>query len=820
MKKIFNLLLCSLLLTFVISINVNAATNDWEQDYKYYTNGIVDGGAYRLKNVETGLYMTLQNNSETDGTKIVLSNSSSSTSQMFYVNYLGDNRYTFNIYNSESLMFNISSSSNGTDLAIATKNTNVTYQRFRIYSINSSEYNICTNVSSYSSGLYASYDEVYGWHVEQKNSLNLTANQMKWTFEKVDDRARDKYTAYYLKDSSTNLYLTVTGTTSGSQLSLTKFTGGENQRFKKYLLNDGNGFGYYYVPMIKTDMAIELSTLTILDVFDQNTTQKFTESSDSAGNYKLSASVNGVTRYISKGNAYTYNGTNAYYLSTTTNSVLAVNFVFETAYNETPFIYNFNLEISIGRTLTNYSDKHLYMIKPTISGDYNFFIKRSSGNAALSVYNQNNVWMPGTVTNYTDGQRYKVTLERDKIYYIIVADYNSAGSSYTFYCQKDMIVYVHGMNTNISDNRTDADRRTDCAVPVKDLLNSYDYYDPIINNESDMTSTFVRNEDSSTGLIPLQAPIYIFRGHGCINSAGNMDGVTYCTGTSTTSGVYTWLMADDIYDISTNTVVTDMTGNSFVAWIACQTTAHTNNLANSSVLAGSLCSLGFDDDIYTNAANKFTINLFKEIEKGKTISQAVNNAHSGISFWFTGLDSAHLYGNSSIKLKPSIPTLFSQMTSKSSLNNNLMQFNRELLEGYTFMYENNSGTLKRYVKLIDGYVTDDYIDVYYENNTVTGYYMSKTKYSNVDLLRKNNFRELFETSNDYKVDNKIVVDNVIFDKLIETNVYEQIYTYDNNIIPIRFYVSKYINTEGITYLDIKIYNVQSRTLLNEEVIYQ
>ena len=103
MKKIFNLLLCSLLLTFVISINVNAATNDWEQDYKYYTNGIVDGGAYRIKNVETGLYMTLQNNSETNGTKIVLSNSSSSTSQMFYVNYLGDNRYTFNIYNSESL---------------------------------------------------------------------------------------------------------------------------------------------------------------------------------------------------------------------------------------------------------------------------------------------------------------------------------------------------------------------------------------------------------------------------------------------------------------------------------------------------------------------------------------------------------------------------------------------------------------------------------------------------------------------------------------------------------------------------------------------
>lgn len=809
MKKIFNLLLCSLLLTFVISINVNAATNDWEQDYKYYTNGIVDGGAYRIKNVETGLYMTLQNNSETNGTKIVLSNSSSSTSQMFYVNYLGDNRYTFNIYNSESLMFNMSSSSNGTDLAIATKNTNVTYQRFRIYSINSSEYNICTNVSSYSSGLYASYDEVYGWHVEQKNSLNLTANQMKWTFEKVDDRARDKYTAYYLKDSSTNLYLTVTGTTSGSQLSLTKFTGGENQRFKKYLLNDGNGFGYYYVPMIKTDMAIELSTLTILDIFEQNTPQKFAESSDSAGNYKLSASVNGVTRYISKGNAYTYNGTNAYYLSTTTNSVLAVNFVFETAYKETPFIYNFNLEISIGRTLTNYSDKHIYMIKPTISGDYNFFIKRSSGSAELSVYNQNDVWMPGIVTNYTDGQRYKVTLERDKIYYIVVADYNSAGSSYTFYCKKDLLVYIHGMNTSVTDG-ANADRRQNAAEPSKDLLNGYNYYDPIINTEADMTVNFIRNVDSTTGVAPLRAPIYVYTGH------GNSSSVEYITGTDTSVGTSSSLNESHFYNFSTNTIYYDMSDNLFSAWVSCNTAQGTNNFAEAVHKAGSKCSLGFRNETNIKMSNKFIINLFEEIEAGYSIADAVDRANSGISFWGTGLNTAEFYGDSTQILKPSIPSLYSNMT----LGTNTFENLSSILDDYTFMYENTRGTVKRYVKIINGYETDDYIDVYYTNGNIKGYYKSKNTYTESAMLSTASFENLFKEVDNYSIRSEIYADGKIYDKILSTETYDYIYTYNGETIPIRIYSITYINSEGYKYSDLKIVNLSSKSEISEDILYE
>ncbi len=804
MKKIFNLLLCLLLFAFTVSINSKISANEFEQDYKYYTTGIVDGGAYRIKNNETGLYMTVDN----DENKIVLSNLLSNENQMFYVNYLGDNRYTFNLYNSKNVMFHMSIPVDGTDLTTKTINNSVTFQRFRIVAINSTEYNIYTNISSYNSALCAGYDSTNEWHVEQYSSSKLETSQMKWTFEKVDDRAMDKYTAYYLKDSLTNKYLTVSGTSNGAQLSLKNFIGDESQRFKKYFLNDGNGFGYYYVPMIKTDMAIELSTITMLDVFDKNSFQKFTETSNSFGYYKLSAVVDGTTKYISKGSSYTYDSDTAYYLTTTTSSSSAINFAFEIAYHETPFIYNLNLETSMGRTLKSYSEKHVYTIKPTISGDYNFFIKRTSGSPGLSVYDQNDLWMPGTVINYTNGQRYKVNLERDKIYYVIVADYNSIGSSYTFYCRKDLLVYIHGMNTSYVDG-SDFNSRADAAIPSRDKLNSYDYYDPIINTEADMTSTFVKNVDPTTGIIPLQSPIYVVTGHGASNR------VAYSTGTDSPSGNITRLFDSDLYNFSTNKVVFDMSNNLFSAWVACETAKGSNTITEAAQKAGSRCSLGFEDSIGAKASNRFIVNLFEEIENGYSISNAVDRAHSGISFWFSGLGSAKFYGDSSLVLKPTIPPIYSSMSTQ--MKNELMDtFN--LLE-YTFMYENNRGTLKRYVKIIGGYETDDYIDVYYEDNKIIGYYKSKQVYNNIDI-DTTNFVESFKEEDNFKLSSKVVDNGILYDKIITTKTYEQLYTYNGSLIPVRFYVTTYINDDGQKYIDINVVNVEKKVQISEDIIYE
>lgn len=369
-------LLCMIISFLPISLSIKTYANEWEADYKYYTYGIVDGGVYKIKNVQTGYYMTLESDLVNAGTRVVLNSSSESQNQMFYVNYLGDNNYTFSSYCSKNFKIHLDSSANGTDLTINMTNTNITHQRFRILAVASNEYKILANLNYYHSALYAKYDSTIGWHIEQEAMSNLIESEMEWVFEKVDDRARDKYTSYYLRDIQTDLYLTVLGTSNGSQLSLTEFTGKENQRFKKYYLNNGDGFGYYYVPMLKTDMAVELSTNSLIKVFDKNNCQKFREITNSnRKGYKLSSIIDGIEKYISKGDSYTYSSNLAYNLTTTTSSSFAINFEFEVAYNETPFIYNIDLETSIGRSLTGYLEQHIYTIKPKLQVIIIFFFK-------------------------------------------------------------------------------------------------------------------------------------------------------------------------------------------------------------------------------------------------------------------------------------------------------------------------------------------------------------------------------------------------------------------------------------------------------------
>ncbi len=209
------------------------------------------------------------------------------------------------------------------------------------------------------------------------------------------------------------------------------------------------------------------------------------------------------------------------------------------------------------------------------------------------------------------------------------------------------------------------------------------------------------------------------------------------------------------------------------------------------------------------------------IEEGKTISQTVDEASSGMSFWFTGLGSSVIYGDGSQILKPIIPSTYANMTTTNmTINSNVVLFNSSLLEGYILKYENNRGTVKRYVKLINGYETDDYIDVYYEEQTIVGYYKSKQSYSDAAIQMTSNFDSLFAANDNYSVRSNINEGGVFYNKIISTKTYEQIYTYDGEIVPVRFYVTTYTNDDGYKYLDIKIINVQSKTEISEDIMYE
>lgn len=434
----------------------------------------------------------------------------------------------------------------------------------------------------------------------------------------------------------------------------------------------------------------------------------------------------------------------------------------------------------------------------------------------LSIYDQDDNWMSGSVTNYNKGQKYTVSLEKDKIYYAKISDSSAVGSIYNFYCKKDLVVYIHAMNTSVSDNNTVCDRREECAIPIRDLLNGYDYYDPIINTEADMTSTFVRNVDLTTGLVPLRSSIYIFRGHGSSNSTSGSTGVTYNTGTNFSMGNNSYLMAEHLYNFNTNTVIFDMTGNLFSAWIGCQTAKGESTIVKASILAGSACSLGFEKNIGTKAANKYTIKLFELINEGYKISDAVDKAHSGISFWFSGLGSSVILGNGDLILKPTVQRDYSTMN--VDLQTQFMESN--ILDGYTFMYENTRGTLKRYVKLVNGYVTDDYIDVYYSEDTIKGYYKSKTTYDENALRLTANYNEVFSMEDDISMSTRVCESGIVYDEIISTNTYDQIHTYNGELIPVRFYVTLYTNEKEEKYLDIKAINIITKMEISEDIMYE
>lgn len=117
-------------------------------------------------------------------------------------------------------------------------------------------------------------------------------------------------------------------------------------------------------------------------------------------------------------------------------------------------------------------------------------------------------------------------------------------------------------------------------------------------------------------------------------------------------------------------------------------------------------------------------------------------------------------------------------------------------------------------------LTDDYIDVYYEKADVVGFYKSKTTYSNKDMSSMENFDRYFNNKDDYKVEKTIYVEGKIKAHIVHTDVYEQVYTYDGITIPLCFYVSIYQDLDGNSHRDIKVFNMMTRMVVSEEVMFE
>lgn len=141
---------------------------------------------------------------------------------------------------------------------------------------------------------------------------------------------------------------------------------------------------------------------------------------------------------------------------------------------------------------------------------------------------------------------------------------------------------------------------------------------------------------------------------------------------------------------------------------------------------------------------------------------------------------------------------FAPSISKKTINNRYLEydiniyksltFKKRMLKEYTLIDEYTTNNSKRYVKLLNGCETNDFITVYYDDaGNVTGYYKSHFLYSK---------------SYDYGENHEIKAD-VNFDEVI--NVNDKAYTFDSITNTKDYYIGKPNDFRDYSVRYIKVY---------------
>ncbi len=125
-----------------------------------------------------------------------------------------------------------------------------------------------------------------------------------------------------------------------------------------------------------------------------------------------------------------------------------------------------------------------------------------------------------------------------------------------------------------------------------------------------------------------------------------------------------------------------------------------------------------------------------------------------------------------------------------------------------------SNGLKRYVKYINGYPTNDYYDILFdEAGNVTYRYDSQSSSAKSVI-------SAFSSSYSILPSKVYIEDNMIFTSINKSNTYDYIVYYEDNYIPVRFVVTEYSNNQGFKTLDIKAINMVTKRILPEDILWE
>lgn len=777
----------------------------------YFTNGIADGGIYYIINKRTGKYLDVQNAETADGTKLWTYEGNQSNAQKFKINYLGQETYEL-VPQVSSKVVQISNENEDCNTIISKKNKGDKKQEFRIKAINSNTYRIYSNENNYV--LAVSHTKIFGGfykdnsYVVSKNYIfleNSAKDFAEWEIVSTGELEHSIYTRYYIKNVNTGLFLEVqdNGIENNTLVYATGFTSLENQQWNRYYDTQTNKFilkaGH------RTDMVLDSynNQLAIYnDNFPQDQRYDFqyvgTNQMNGNGQYYIKTSTSFYERYLSIGN-YDENTSKYKVISSPVSDLWELIMVPHKGSKKSLIHQN----ITHSQIVESYGDEHILTFIPNESGIYEFNLNYlNSSNIIIEVYdlNMTNVSLGKTYAK-ENGQKNICYLEEGKIYYAYI--YNllqHSEKAYTIKVSLSTIIYLHGMNTYLSDNRNNPpdDRRLYCTEQIEDYLISKNGYAPILNSPSNMTSNFVMQIDPLTNIIPLTAPMYVFRGHGSATS------VAYHTGTSYEVGKTTYLRNYNISNLN-------LYGGGFVAWIGCstagETTSNYGNMPKVTVNAGAEVSLGFKESIYTNDANTYGIELVKYIVDGYSIREAVQQVSSKYAE-ITGLKSFIIEGNGDYKLKPNqVKRNFIQKNIPKNLLNTILE------DGY-ILESIDSNQTQRYTKMINGMLTGDYYELYYDDGLLVDYYKSPINISESEKCIINNIYSF------PKYNAKMIFDNPQkYDKIISDKVFDYLIKIDDTWTPVRFYQIVYKNDIGYQQMDLYGINMINGEYVSTNYLY-
>jgi hypothetical protein len=268
-----------------------------------------------------------------------------------------------------------------------------------------------------------------------------------------------------------------------------------------------------------------------------------------------------------------------------------------------------------------------------------------------------------------------------------------ADLSGTFLLQirRQQAVYYGGDYIDGSINTT-----SDLNTPYNSFSSTYDSYKA--TNEG--TAHFI--ETDSRDFRRFNSEIVFFSGHGLTN------------GGAINFPDDTWFYSSSITGLG------KMKNVRLVVWSACYSSLTPSSgiaMTTAATNGGAQSALGFPDTVTVTSARSFTNRLFQNLANGNTVSAAATSAANALIWPWDNCKDYQISGSGSITLAN--PLFTKSAVAPSTINSSVLaQFSALLASGnYEAVSLDDGGT--RYYKTVNGYLTNEVLDVYYNGQSIS-----------------------------------------------------------------------------------------------------